>query len=96
MAIRNTLRYKKLTGSTYLDLFKSGLSLLKEDPLQPAQALMAVNSPVIIQKAMVEGLTDEGAMPTGLVAGEIDNLLSCEELIQSLIQEAKRMYSNDF
>ncbi|MAS58974.1 MAG: 2-nitropropane dioxygenase [Gammaproteobacteria bacterium] len=96
MAIKNSLRYKKMTGSTYLDLFKSGLSLLKEDPLKPAQALMAVNSPVIIQKAMVEGLTDEGAMPTGLVAGEIDNLLSCEELIQSLIEEAKKIYSNDF
>ena len=95
MALRNGLKYKKMTGSSYKDLIKSGLSLLKEDPLRPAQALMAVNSPVIIQKAMVDGAPDEGAMPSGLVAGEIDNLLSCKELIQSIMEEAEREITYD-
>ena len=85
-----------MIGFSYLDLIKSGFSLLKQDPLKPAQALMAVNSPVIIQKAMVEGLPDEGAMPTGLIAGEINNLLSCKDLINSLIEDALNSIHNDF
>ena len=94
-ALKNGLRYKKMTGSSYSDLLKAGLSILKDDPLKPAQALMAVNSPVIIQKAMVDGLPDEGVMPSGEVATEIDNLLNCKELIQSLMEEAKEVYFND-
>ena len=96
MALKNSLRYKNMIGFSYLDLIKSGFSLLKQDPLKPAQALMAVNSPVIIQKAMVEGLPDEGAMPTGLIAGEINNLLSCKDLINSLIEDALNSIHNDF
>ena len=96
MALKNSLRYKNMIGFSYLDLIKSGFSLLKQDPLKPAQALMAVNSPVIIQKAMVEGLPDEGAMPTGLIAGEINNLLSCKDLINSLIEDALNSINNDF
>ncbi len=96
MALKNSLIYKNMIGFSYFDLIKSGFSLLKQDPLKPAQALMAANSPILIQKAMVDGLPDEGAMPTGLVAGEIDKLLSCEDLINSLMRDAKNLIHNDF
>ena len=89
MALKNGLRYKSMTGSSFLDLGKAAVSIIMDDPLKPAQALMAVNSPVIIQKAMVDGYPDQGAMPSGDVAGEIDNLLSCEELVQSIAEEAR-------
>ena len=88
-ALKNGFKYKKMTNSSYLDLFKVGFSLFKSDPLKPAQTLMAVNSAVIIQKAMVDGLPEEGAMPSGCVAGEINNLVSCDEIVQSIIKEAK-------
>ena len=84
-----------MTNSSYLDLCRVGFSLFKSDPLKPAQTLMAVNSAVIIQKAMVDGLPEQGAMPSGCVAGEITNLVSCDELVQSIIKEAKSILDND-
>jgi|TARA_B110000014_G_C20109470_1_gene584154 NAD(P)H-dependent flavin oxidoreductase YrpB (nitropropane dioxygenase family) len=94
-ALKNGFKYKRMTNSSYLDLCRVGFSLFKSDPLKPAQTLMAVNSAVIIQKAMVDGLPEQGAMPSGCVAGEITNLVSCDELVQSIIKEAKSILDND-
>ena len=48
---------------------------------------MSANSPAIIQKAMVEGSPNEGAMPSGQVAGILTNLPTCNELIQQIMRE---------
>jgi NAD(P)H-dependent flavin oxidoreductase YrpB (nitropropane dioxygenase family) len=45
---------------------------------------------MIIQKAMVDGRPDEGVLPSGQVAGVIDALPSCEELIGSIVSEAEQ------
>ena len=50
---------------------------------------MSANAPMIIQKAMVSGRPDEGVLPSGQVAGVIDELLSCEELISGIVAEAE-------
>ena len=44
---------------------------------------------MIIQKAMVDGKPDEGVLPSGQVAGVIDKLPSCEELISEIVAEAE-------
>jgi len=44
---------------------------------------------MIIQKAMVEGKPDEGVLPSGQVAGLIDDLPSCAELIARIMSEAE-------
>tara|TARA_B110000014_G_scaffold264187_1_gene263902 strand:- start:3140 stop:4174 length:1035 start_codon:yes stop_codon:yes gene_type:complete len=88
-ALKNGFKYKKMTNASYMDLLKVGFALFKSDPLKPAQTLMAVNSAVIIQQAMVNGLPEKGAMPSGTIAGEINELLSCDELMKSIIREAK-------
>ena len=53
-----------------------------------AQALMSANAPMIIQKSMIDGQPDQGVLPSGQVAGVLDSLLSCEEIISSIMQEA--------
>ena len=47
------------------------------------QVLMAANTPVLLRAAMVDGRTDLGLMSSGQVAGLIDDLPSCAELIES-------------
>jgi NAD(P)H-dependent flavin oxidoreductase YrpB (nitropropane dioxygenase family) len=51
---------------------------------------MSANAPMIIQRAMVDGLPDEGVLPSGQVAGTIDRLLSCEEIISTIVAEAEQ------
>jgi len=52
------------------------------------QVLLAANTPVLLRAAMVDGRTDVGLMSSGQVAGLIDDLPSCAELIESIMAEA--------
>ena len=58
------------------------------DNLTRAQTIMAANAPILIQRAMVEGHPSEGVLPSGQVAGLIDDLPSCAELIDRIITQA--------
>jgi len=49
---------------------------------------MAANTPVLLRAAMVDGRADLGLMSSGQVAGLIDDLPSCAELIEGIMAEA--------
>ena len=89
MSVTSAWKYKQITKASFSDLFKSFFAMLKGDDLTISQSIMSANSPAIIQKAMVEGSPDEGAMPSGQVAGVITNLPSCKELIDQIMREFK-------
>jgi NAD(P)H-dependent flavin oxidoreductase YrpB (nitropropane dioxygenase family) len=63
---------------------------LEESGLSSGQALMAANPPVLLRAAMVDGRTDLGLMSSGQVAGLIDDLPSCAELIEAIMGDAER------
>lgn len=90
LAFRNGLAFRAHTGASLLGLFKSAIAMHREDGLTPAQAIMSANAPMIIQKAMVDGEPSRGVLPSGQVAGVIDELLSCEELINGIVAEAEQ------
>ena len=50
---------------------------------------MAPNSLVFIKRAMVEGNPAEGVLPSGTVAGLIDDRPTCKELIDRIMREAE-------
>lgn len=89
IALRNGLAFRKHTGASVLSLFKSALAMSRDDEMTAAQAIMSANAPMIIQKAMVDGEPARGVLPSGQVAGVIDELLSCEALISSIVAEAQ-------
>jgi len=90
VALRNGLAFRKHTGASVLGLLKSAISMSRDDDMTAAQAIMSANAPMIIQKAMVDGQPSRGVLPSGQVAGVIDELLSCEELINSIVTEAEQ------
>ena len=90
IALRNGLAFRKHSGATVLGLLKSALAMSRDDDMTAAQAIMSANAPMIIQKAMVEGEPARGVLPSGQVAGVIDELLSCEDLINAIVQEAQQ------
>ena len=53
------------------------------------QVLMAANTPMLLRSAMVDGRPDLGLMSSGQVAGLIDDLPSCAELIGRIMTEAE-------
>ena len=90
IAMRNGLAFRKHTGATLFSLLKSAIAMSKDDDMTAAQAIMSANAPMIIQKAMVDGEPASGVLPSGQVAGVIDELLTCEQLISSIADEAEQ------
>ncbi|MEE4660656.1 MAG: nitronate monooxygenase [Halieaceae bacterium] len=89
LAMRNGLAFRKYTGASLFGLLKSALAMQREDGLTPAQAIMSANAPMIIQRAMVDGKPGDGVLPSGQVAGVIDELLTCQDLINQIVAEAE-------
>ena len=70
-------------------MLKSALAMSRDDDMSPAQAIMSANAPMIIQKAMVDGYPNEGVLPSGQVAGVIDEILSVEDIVSGIVAEAE-------
>lgn len=94
IALRNGLKFREFTGASVFDLLKSALAMSKDDGGSAAQAIMSANAPMIIQKAMVDGHPDEGVLPSGQVAGVIDEILSVEEIVSGIVAEAEARLAN--
>ena len=89
IALRNGLAFRKHTGASIFGLLKSAIAMSRDDGMSAAQAIMSANAPMIIQKAMVDGEPARGVLPSGQVAGVIDELVSCEDLINAIVSEAE-------
>jgi NAD(P)H-dependent flavin oxidoreductase YrpB (nitropropane dioxygenase family) len=87
-ALRSGLAYRKLTGASIPELLGAALRMQKSDKLTRSQVLMASNAPILIKRAMVEGHPSEGVLPSGQVAGVIDDLPACAELIERMVRHA--------
>ena len=88
MAVRNGFKYKSQTGMSMAETIKTAWRMASKTDMTLGQTMMAGNAPIIIQKAMVEGQPDEGVLPSGQVAGLIDDLPSCQDLIAKIIKDA--------
>jgi NAD(P)H-dependent flavin oxidoreductase YrpB (nitropropane dioxygenase family) len=87
-AFGNSLKYKSQTGMSLPQVVKTAWGMKKNTDLTLGQTMMASNAPMIIQKAMVAGLPNEGVLPSGQVAGLISDLPYCSEIIQNIIETA--------
>jgi len=85
---RNALAFKKISGTSWPDIVREGLSMRKTHELSWSQVVMAANAPMLYRSALVDGRTDVGVMATGQVVGMIDDLPSCQELITRVVSEA--------
>jgi NAD(P)H-dependent flavin oxidoreductase YrpB (nitropropane dioxygenase family) len=53
-----------------------------------AQMVLAANTPMMLKAGLVEGDPDAGVLASGQVVGLIDDLPSCEELIDRVVTQA--------
>ncbi|WP_046729598.1 NAD(P)H-dependent flavin oxidoreductase [Streptomyces humi] len=90
-AIRRAAGFRKLSGLTWRQLVRDGLALRHGKELSWSQVLLAANTPMLLRSAMVDGRTDLGVMAAGQVAGVIDDLPSCAELVERIMKEAEEV-----
>lgn len=88
-AVRRAAGFKKISGLSWAQMVRDGLAMKHGKDLSWSQVLLAANTPMLLKSAMVDGRTDLGVMASGQVAGLIDDLPSCAELIARIAAEAE-------
>jgi NAD(P)H-dependent flavin oxidoreductase YrpB (nitropropane dioxygenase family) len=87
---RSAAAFRGLSGLSWPELIRQGRAMRRGTELTWGQVLMAANTPTLLHAAMVDGRPDLGLMSSGQVAGLIDDLPSCAELIARIMAEAEQ------
>ncbi|MCK5926575.1 MAG: nitronate monooxygenase, partial [Nocardioides sp.] len=85
---RRTLEFKKDSGMSWLGLAKDGRAMKKASGRTLGQMALAANTPTMLKAGLVEGDTSAGVLASGQVVGMIDDLPTCEELIDRVVKGA--------
>lgn len=88
-AAQHALAFRALTGAGLGDLLREGLAMRRTSDLTWPQVAMAANAPMYTKAALVDGRVDAGVLPTGQIAGAIDELPTVAELIERIVAEAE-------
>ncbi|WP_243879311.1 nitronate monooxygenase [Streptomyces sp. KS 21] len=87
-AVRHAAAFRRLSGLSWPQMVRDGLAMKYGKDLSWSQVLLAANTPMLLKASMVEGRTDLGVMASGQVAGVIEDLPSCAELVARVMAEA--------
>lgn len=86
--LKRSLQFKKMSGLSWPALVKDMFAMKKATGRSWAQMSQAANTPILLKKGLVEGDTSAGMLAAGQVVGVINDLPSCEELVDRVIAEA--------
>lgn len=89
-AVRRATGFRKLSGLSWPQMVRDGLAMKHGKDLSWSQVLLAANTPMLLKASMVDGRTDLGVMASGQVAGLIEDLPSCAELVDRVMTEARK------
>ncbi|MFJ6831183.1 NAD(P)H-dependent flavin oxidoreductase [Streptomyces sp. NPDC091209] len=88
-AVRRAAGFRRISGLSWSRMIRDGLAMKHGRDLSWSQVLLAANTPMLLKASMVDGRTDLGAMASGQVAGVIEDLPSCGELVERVMAEAR-------
>ena len=86
--MKRTLEFKRTSGMSWMDLAKDGRAMKKTQGRTLAQMTLAANTPTMLKAGLVDGDTDAGVLASGQVVGLIDDLPTCEVLIDRIVTRA--------
>ena len=87
-AAKNAPKVRKMTGNSWPTLLKEGLAMRKNTDKTWLQIVMNANTPMLLKAGLVDGDTEAGVLASGQVVGMIDDLPSCQELIDRIVADA--------
>ncbi|MFD4180170.1 NAD(P)H-dependent flavin oxidoreductase [Rhodococcus sp. NPDC058514] len=87
-AARNAPKVRAMTGMKWSTLLKEGLDMHKSTDKTWLQVIMYANTPMLLKAGLVDGDAHAGVLASGQVVGMIDDLPSCQELIDQIMADA--------
>jgi len=85
---RRTMDFKRLSGASWRELVADGRRMKKASDRSWSQMTLAANTPMLLKAGLVDGDTAAGMLAGGQVVGLIEDLPSCEELVDRIVAEA--------
>jgi len=89
LALSSAWQMKRATGASVAELLSAARRMGHGAEASFAQSLMAAIAPAMFQRSMLAGEPQRGLLATGLVAGRLTDLPSCDELIRDIVREAR-------
>jgi NAD(P)H-dependent flavin oxidoreductase YrpB (nitropropane dioxygenase family) len=86
--LRRTRQLKRDSGMSWRQLARDGRSMRKAQGRTLTQMTLAANTPTLLRAGLVDGDTEAGILASGQVVGVIDDLPTCEELIDRIVVRA--------
>jgi NAD(P)H-dependent flavin oxidoreductase YrpB (nitropropane dioxygenase family) len=86
--MKRTLEFKKMSGMSWAALARDGRAMKKTQGRSLAQMTLAANTPMMLKAGLVDGDTSAGVLAAGQVVGVLDDLPTCEALIDRVVTEA--------
>jgi NAD(P)H-dependent flavin oxidoreductase YrpB (nitropropane dioxygenase family) len=86
--LRRTLAFKRDNGLTWRRLLGDGRAMKRAGDRSWAQMMLAANTPMLLRAGLVEGDTSAGMLASGQVVGLLDDLPSCEQLVDRIVADA--------
>lgn len=80
---------KRDTGASCGEMLTAARQMQAAGGKSLPEAMLAAAAPTLLQKAVVDGDAIEGLMASGQVAGRLDDLPSCTELMERIEAEAR-------
>ncbi len=87
-AVVNAAKFKKLSQMSWPSMIRDGMAMRHGKELTWSQVLMAANTPMLLKAGLVDGNTAAGVLASGQVTGIIEDLPTCDELIERIVSEA--------
>jgi len=87
-AVLNAAKFKKMSQMTWSSMIRDGLAMRHGKDLTWSQVIMAANTPMLLKAGLVDGNNNAGVLASGQVTGIINDLPSCQTLIDSIVSEA--------
>ncbi|MFJ2156130.1 NAD(P)H-dependent flavin oxidoreductase [Streptomyces sp. NPDC087856] len=87
-SVHRAAGFRRLSGLSWRRMIRDGLAMKHGKELTWSQVLLAANTPMLLKASMVDGRTDLGVMASGQVAGVIEDLPSCAELVAGMMDQA--------
>ena len=72
------------------ELLEEGMAMKQNQELTWSQLAMAANAPMLTKATIVDGKVEAGILPTGQIAGVIEEIPSAAELLQRIMREAEQ------
>ncbi len=85
---RRTLAFKRMSGMSWRQLMADGRAMKHGQDRSWTQMVLAANTPMMLKAGLVEGDPEAGVLASGQVVGVIDDLPTCEELIDRVVTQA--------